>query len=155
MSSSRCYCGSCRQYGDWNKQWWEFKHGSKYRPNKSGGPSVVYICPTCIRMLSRDAERDMRFSHMTDDKSWLSECDVFWRLEVAHVIKKIERDHDAWYAPRQHNLVRRRPIDVEAQECVVGVPAKRRMLSQLSEDVPAPPPPPYLFGGDGDVPVPF
>ena len=109
----------------------------------------------CIRMMSRDVDRDMRFSHMTDDKSWLSECDVFWRLEVAHVIKKIERDHDAWYAPRQHNLVRRRPIDVEAQECVVGVPAKRRMLSQLSEDVPAPPPPPYLFGGDGDVPVPF
>jgi hypothetical protein len=147
QDQTRTYCGKCEQYGDWSKKWQTFYSGSKYYVDKDG-PKIFYVCPACIRDMSRSTERDMRYSHYRDLQSWLSECDGIWRAEVARVAHKVKQSNDAWQREQRRYEAQLRQPDVIAS-CDIVVPSKRRkMMLPFEQQHPLP------FGGDNNIPIP-
>lgn len=94
------FCNICEQVEKWSDQWEHYEPGSRYFPSgEPGGIEFsIYVCPSCVRGLSRDAKRETRFASYDEVEQLREE---FWLAEIEYAKRYAKQLWDKWEASQQ------------------------------------------------------
>jgi hypothetical protein len=91
---AKTFCHSCQQYDQsWSDNWMALEAGSKYHPNKDGEQFTIFICPSCVKALTRDARRETRNMNPEDFRYYDHK---FWLDEIAFCVRQAEIKWNEW-----------------------------------------------------------
>ena len=92
--TERTFCHDCQNYFlQWSDNWMTFESGSKYHPKKDGDQFTIFICPSCVKALTRDARRETR--NVDPEDSWYYN-EEFWSGEIANCVRQAKIKWNEW-----------------------------------------------------------
>jgi hypothetical protein len=93
-ASQKTFCHDCQNYFlQWSDDWMTLNPGSKYHPKKDGEQFTIFICPQCVKALTRDARRETR--NVDPEDSWYYN-EEFWSGEIANCVRQAKTKWNEW-----------------------------------------------------------